>query len=138
MQLSCNRHWVSGARRPLPCPKCARLNAKSAALDTPKKSGHFLSTPSPVLVVAPPPSVAKRSGSGQAQPEEQRHPPRAASSVESMKSEDATQLQKRRGCRFCRAAGQGIVWGMETCRECGARLNEVADRMRVAKERGTL
>lgn len=43
---------------------------------------------------------------------------------------NATQLQKRQSCKFCGRPGTGVTWGLETCRECGARLNMVADKMR--------
>lgn len=136
MQLGCNRHWVSGARRQLPCVKCAQELAKKNPVDTKVQSGHFFKPPPPVSRVAQ--QAAPRGTEGTTPQAKQPPSARAAFPVESMPSVNATQLQKRRDCRFCRKPGLGVVWGMETCRECGARLNEVADRMRTANERGTL
>ena len=140
MQLDCKRHAISGVRADMTCRKCARLNEKNATLDTTEKAGHFYSS-TPSGHVAKAPKAAPRSSGAPATPAAKPPTVKAAAAVSvrgSMKNADATQLQKRRGCKFCRAAGRGVVWGVETCSACGELLNEVAARMRQAHERGIL
>lgn len=124
MKLSCNRHFVSGAPAGSPCPKCAPVPEKKIPVDTKNQMRPFAGRLHPKQVANP-------QNTERTQPAESPPTTRARSFGDSLDARrNATQLQKRPSCKFCGRPGTGVTWGLETCRECGGRLNMVADKMR--------
>ena len=122
MQLRCNRHWVSGGPRLLPCSSCMKELRKKSRVDN-----RNLVRPSTNLSPAASSSAENPGRNESTRSAAAKLPPSRPAVVapSSIARVVATQLRKRRSCIGCQRDAVGYVFGLLVCDVHGEWINRL-------------